>query len=76
MDFDGVPAGKIVPVYLTDEGDFYPICFQSEEELDLLQRLISGLLGGKVYVDTKIQLNDPMYKFSVKDIKTGKDIKN
>lgn len=76
MDFNGVPAGKIVPVYLTDEGDFYPICFHSEEELDLIQRFIGGLLNGKVVVDTKIQLNDPMYKFSVKDMKTGKDTKN
>lgn len=73
MVFDGVPAGKIIPVYLTDEGDIYPIYFHSEEELDLIQRLISGLLDDKVYVDTNTQINDPMYKFGVKDRKIEKE---
>lgn len=72
MDFDGIPAGKIIPVYLTDEGDLYSICFHSEEELELMGRLIGSLMDGKVVIDTKTQLNDPLYKLGVKDLKKRK----
>lgn len=63
-----VPSGRIVPVYLTDEGDVYPIYFHSMEELDLMQMLVAGLFEGKkVGVDFKCQINDPQYRISIFD---------
>lgn len=38
MDFKEVPKGRLVPMYLTDDGDLYPVYFRSEEELDLVVR--------------------------------------
>lgn len=71
MDFKEVPKGRIIPFYLTDEGDVYPIAFHSEEELDLIQRVVAGLLE-IVAVDTHTKINDNMYKFSVQERKTEK----
>lgn len=63
-----VPKGRIVPMYLTDEGDVYPIHFHSMEELDLMQMIIAGFFEGKpVGVDFKTQINDPKYKFTLYD---------
>ena len=31
----GIPKGRIVPMYLTDEGDLFPIFFKSMEELEM-----------------------------------------
>lgn len=39
MDFNskaGIPKGRIIPVYLTDEGDVHPIFFHNMDELDLI----------------------------------------
>lgn len=36
----GVPKGRIIPVYLTDEGDVYPIYLHEPE---LTQRMIKSL---------------------------------
>ena len=36
-----VPKGRIVPMYLTDEGDLYPIFFTSEEQMELVSTVIS-----------------------------------
>lgn len=43
-----VPSGRIIPVYLTNEGDVYPIRFHSMEELDLIQKLVAGFLDNRV----------------------------
>ena len=71
MGFNGVPAGKIVPVYLTDEGDIFSLCFHNAEEVDLIGRLIGNLLDGKVVVNMKDQLNDPRYRLSIKEIENN-----
>ena len=42
-----VPSGRIIPVYLTNEGDVYPIRFHSMEELDL-KKLVAGFLDNRV----------------------------
>lgn len=34
----GVPKGRIIPVYLTDEGDVYPIYLHEMGELEIIQR--------------------------------------
>lgn len=36
----GVPKGRIIPVYLTDEGDVYPIYLHEMGELEIIQRLV------------------------------------
>lgn len=60
-----VPSGRIVPVYLTDEGDVYPIYFHSMEELELIQRLVAGFFDNKVGVDFNCMINDPKNKISI-----------
>lgn len=40
----GVPKGRIIPVYLTDEGDVYPIYLHEMGELEIIQRLVAGTL--------------------------------
>lgn len=62
-----VPKGRVVPFYLTDEGDVLPLQFHNEEELDIIQQFVVGILGGKIPVDFNIVINDPKYKFSVYD---------
>ena len=66
----GVPKGRIIPVYLTDEGDVYPIYFHSMEELDIIQSLIGGMMDHKVGVDFKCQINKPEDKISIFDMST------
>lgn len=56
----GVPKGRIVPMYLTDEGDLYPIVFTSEEQ--------------RVVVDIHTQINDPKEKLSIYNLKEKKKI--
>lgn len=68
MDFNnkaGIPNGRIIPVYLTDEGDVHPIFFHNMEELELIQQLIAGLLDYKVVVDPKTFINNPEEKLSL-----------
>lgn len=65
MDFNGVPKGKVIPVYLTDEGNLHPIFLHSEEELDLIENLIGGLMDYKIGVDPNVTLNDPKEKISI-----------
>ena len=36
----GVPKGRIIPVYLTDDGDVYPIYLHEMGELEIIQRLV------------------------------------
>ena len=44
----GVPKGRIIPVYLTDEGDVYPIYLHEMGELEIIQRLVAGILDNKI----------------------------
>ena len=64
MDFNGVPKGRVIPVYLTDEGNLHPI-FLHSEDLDLIENLIGGLMDYKVVVDPTVILNDPKEKISI-----------
>lgn len=56
---DGIPTGKIVPMYLSDDGDLYTIQFHSMEEIDLIGEVIAGILGKTVAIDIKNPINDP-----------------
>ena len=65
MDFDGVPKGQIIPVYLTDDGNLHPIHFNSTEDLELVQELVAGILDYKIGVVTGTYLNNPNEKILI-----------
>lgn len=76
MDFknSGVPKGRIVPMYLTDEGDLFPISFTSEEQMDLVGTVVGVAMENKVVVDIHTQINDPKEKLSIYNLKEKKKI--
>lgn len=74
MDFKEVPKGRLVPMYLTDDGDLYPVYFCSEEELDLVSTMIGIVMENKVVVNTGEQINDPKEKLSIYNLKEKKKI--
>lgn len=61
----GVPKGRIIPVYLTDEGDVYPIYLHEMGELEIIQRLVAGILDNKIVVDTNTRINSENDKISI-----------
>lgn len=73
MAFNKVPKGRIVPFYLTDEGDVYPIAFHSKDELEFFGAFVAHSLG-TVGVDLDTQVNDPKYKFTAYDRETKKKV--
>lgn len=69
---NGVPKGRLVPMYLTEEGDLYPIVFSSEDQMELVATMIGIAMEHKVVVDTNTLINDPKDKLSVYNRKTKK----
>ena len=69
-----VPKGRIVPMYLTDEGDLYPIFFTSEEQMELVYTVIGVAMERRVVVDTHTQINNPKEKLSIYNLKEKKKI--
>jgi hypothetical protein len=68
MDFkyqEGIPKGRLLPVYLTEEGDLLPVLFKNTEELDLCEQLISIALSHRVILDPANKLNNPNDRFSI-----------
>lgn len=63
----GIPKGRIVPMYLTDEGDLFPIFFKSMEELEMCGEMIGMVLNRIVPVDNKHPINSPEEKISIYD---------
>ena len=70
----GVPKGRIVPMYLTDEGDLYPIFFTSEEQMELVGTMVGIAMEQRVVVDIHTQINDPKEKLSIYNVKEKKKI--
>lgn len=68
----GVPKGRIIPVYLTDEGDVYPIYLHEMGELEIIQRLVAGILDNKIVVDTNTRINSENDKISIFDLSKKK----
>lgn len=71
---NGVPKGRVVPMYLTDEGDLYTVAFTSEEQLDLVATMIGIAMDHKVVVDTRNQINNPEEKLTIYNLHSGKKI--
>lgn len=70
----GIPKGRIVPMYLTDEGDLFPIFFTSEEQMDLVGTMVGIAMEQRVVVDIHTQINDPKEKLSIYNLKEKKKI--
>lgn len=70
----GVPNGRIVPMYLTDEGDLYPVVFASEEQMELVGTMVGIAMEQRVVVDIHTQINDPKTKLSIYNLKEKKKI--
>lgn len=68
----GIPKGRIVPMYLTDEGDLFPIFFKSMEELEMCGEMIGMVLNHIVPVDNKHPINFPEEKISIYDMRKKK----
>ena len=68
----GVPNGRIIPVYLTDEGDVYPIYLHEMGELEIIQRLVAGILDNKNEGDTNTRINSENDKISIFDLSKKK----
>lgn len=73
MDSKEIPNGRVIPVYLTDDGDVHPIFFRNMEELDLIQQVVAGILDNKIVVDTDTYINDPKEKISIIDFTKKKN---
>lgn len=68
---EGIPKGKLVPMYLTEDGDLFPVVFASKEQMDLVATMIGIALEHKVVVDTKTKINPVTERLSVYNLKTG-----
>lgn len=70
---NGIPKGRIIPVYLTEDGDVYPIFFHNMEELELCGEMVGMVLNHTVVVDNKHTINSPEDKISVIDLTKKKN---
>lgn len=64
---EGVPKGRIVPVYLTEDGDMLPILFKGEEELDLCGQMVAIALFNRVVIDVNRPINNPDERIKLLD---------
>lgn len=69
-----ISNGRVVPMYLTDDGDLFPIVFTSEEQMELVQEMVGIAMERKVVVDTHTQINDPKEKLYIYNLKNKKKI--
>lgn len=69
-----IPKGRVVPMYLTDEGDLFPIVFIGEEQMEMVASMIGIAMEQKIVVDTHNQINDPKERLSIYNLKEKKKI--
>ena len=55
-----------------DEGDVYPIYLHEMGELEIIQRLVAGILDNKIVVDTNTRINSENDKISIFDLSKKK----
>lgn len=67
---EGIPKGRILPVYLTEDGDVLPIFFHSMEELEMCGDMVAMVMQHRIAVDNKHPINNPAEKISVMDLRT------
>ena len=66
-----VPKGKLVPMYLGDDGALYSFRYKDEAQLEevseMLIMFLGGIMGGKIVLDPE-PLNDVFFEsYRVKD---------
>lgn len=59
MVFNGVPKGRLIPVYLTDDGDIYSILFKDVDQLESVSNLVTMAVCSVVGSSIAIA-NDPL----------------
>lgn len=62
---EGVPKGRLVAMYLTDEGNVHPLSYKDGEQMDLVATMISIALEHRVVVDVTTTINSPHEKISI-----------
>lgn len=67
---ENLPKGRVVPMYLTEDGDLFPLAFSSEEQLDLVATMIGIATEHRIVVDTRTLINAPTEKLSIYNMKT------
>lgn len=67
---ENLPKGRVVPMYLTEDGDLFPLAFSSEEQLDLVATMIGIAMEHRIVVDTRTLINAPTEKLSSYNMKT------
>lgn len=59
-----VPKGKLVPMYLSDDGDLYSLRFKDQKQIDevsdMMAVLLSGIMGSPLIVD-----DDPLNEVAI-----------
>lgn len=65
-----VPKGKLVPMYLSDDGDLYSLRFkdqkQVEEVSDMMAMFLSAIMGSPLVMD-----NEPLNDVAIEQFKIG-----
>lgn len=63
-----VPKGKLVPMYLSDNGDLYSLRFRDQKQIDevsdMMAVLLSGIMGSPLIVD-----DDPLNEVAIERFK-------
>ena len=63
-----VPKGKLVPMYLSDDGDLYSLRFRDQKQIDevsdMMAVLLSGIMGSPLIVD-----DDPLNEVAIERFK-------
>ena len=62
---EGLPKGRLVPMYLTEEGDLFPVAFKSAEQMETVATMIGIAMEHRVVVDTRTRINSPTARISV-----------
>lgn len=66
-----VPKGRIVPMYLSEDGDIYSLRYKSQAQLDevsnMMATLLSGIVGSPLVVDDTPLNDGAIEKYKIMD---------
>lgn len=65
MGFSETPKGKLIPVYLTDDGDIYSVLFESIAQLNRVSALVTLAVCDEV--GSRIVLSDTSLNDKVRE---------
>ncbi len=71
-----VPKGKLVPMYLSDDGDLYSLRFKDQKQInevsDMLAMFLSGIMGSPLIMDDEPLNEVAIERFRIVDRSTEK----